>query len=275
MSATGFITLKSERASCTLWLEGCPRYADMNSASIGGFRCEDADAGRALLARACAELARRGYEYAIGPMDHDTWHSYRLVTASDGSAPFPLEPANPAFHVEAFRDFEVIGRYTSACAGTLKRRDVAAYGARLHDAGIRIRTFDRSRAEQELLAIYRLARAAFAGNFLYTPIGEAAFMDLYRPVLTQLDPGLILLAESDVLLAFLFALPDRRRVIVKTYASIHPGLGGYLLERFQAGPATAYDTVVHALMHEQNVSRQSSDKYARMFRRYALYGRRL
>jgi hypothetical protein len=275
VSRIATIRLASERACCTLWLEGCPSYAGLYTACIGGFRCEDAPAGRALLERATAQLAWRGFEYAIGPMDGNTWHDHRVVTQSDGSPAFPLEPANPAFYVQAFADFAVIGRYASARTGEARRRDVTSCRRRLEDSGIRIRNFDANRAEQELLAIYRLSLAAFARNFLYTPISEGAFMDRYRPMLCKLDPNLILLAEDDSLQAFLFALPCHRSVIVKTYASLRPGLGACLLEQLHSGPAAGYDSVVHALMHEHNVSRNTSGKYAATFRRYALFGRRL
>jgi hypothetical protein len=33
-----------------------------------------------------------GIGRVLGPMDGDTWHSYRFVTESDGSAGFLLEP---------------------------------------------------------------------------------------------------------------------------------------------------------------------------------------
>ena len=275
MSERDSMPLASPGASCRLWLTHCPRYAGLETACIGEFRCNDADAGREILVRARSRLAKLGFEYAIGPMDGDTWHAYRLVVDGDGSAPFPLEPVNPGFYVDAFTGFEVVARYTSARTGAWRPRDLTAYEKRVSDAGIRVRTFDRRRAEQELLAIYRLSLAAFAGNFLYTPIGETAFMDLYRPLVERVDPRLILMAEDDSLQAFVFALPYAQSAIVKTYASLRPGLGAYLIERFQTGAAAGYQSIVHALMHEHNISRNASRKSAHTFRRYALFGTRL
>jgi hypothetical protein len=275
MNASVSLRLAGGRASCALWLDDCPHHAGLATACIGALRCDDAESGRVILDRALENLVQRGFEYAIGPMDGDTWHTYRLVSGSDGSPAFPFEPANPVSHAEAFSAFDVIARYTSARAETSCRRDTNAYADRLRAAGIRVRTFDRRRADEDLLAIYRLSLAAFADNFLYTPIDEAAFMDLYRPLVEGFDPSLILLAEDESLQAFLFAFAHGRTAVVKTCASATPGLGAFLLEQFHRGPAARYDFVVHALMHEHNVSQCSSRKYARTFRRYALYGRHL
>jgi hypothetical protein len=272
---SGQIAIRDGDASCTLWLEGCPSFEGLATACIGGLQCRDAASGRALLALASGELARRGFAYVVGPMERDTWHAHRLVTESDGSPPFALEPSSPPFHLQAFAGFDVIGRYSSARAVAPRRRNLAAFARRLQDARIRIRSFDPRRAEQDLLSIYRLSRRAFAGNFLYTPIGEGEFMDLYRPLLGRLDPELILMAQDDALQGFLFAIPDGHAVILKTYAGLRPGLGAFLAEYFQSGPAARYDTVIHALMHERNPSRRTSEKYAVTFRRYALFGRRL
>jgi hypothetical protein len=275
VSQAASIELRTEQSSCTLWLEACPSYAGLATACIGHFRCDDEASGRMLLDRAATELARRGMQYAVGPMDGDTWHAYRLVTHSDGSPPFALEPFNPAFYPMAFADFEVIGRYCSARTDEVRRRNVTACEARLHSAGIHLRSFDMQHAERDLLDIHQLSLRAFARNLLYTPIGETAFMDLYRPLLGRVDPKLILMAEDESLQAFLFAIPDRHNVVVKTYASLRPGLGAYLAEQLQSGPAARYEKIIHALMHDDNVSRRNSSKYAATFRRYAIYGRRL
>ena len=130
--------------------------------------------------------------------------------------------------------------------------------------------------------MYDLALESFARNFLYTPISREGFFQLYRPVLAKLDPDHVLMAEDadGTLLAFLFAIPDWAQgsqpdqLIIKTYASRYPGLGGYLAEQLHAGAAAAgYRAVIHALMHQDNPSKRNSEKYGRTFRRYALFGR--
>jgi hypothetical protein len=70
--------------------------------------------------------------------------------------------------------------------------------------------------------------------------------------------------------------PDRA-VIVKTYASLRPGLGSAMMRRFTpAAAAAGFRCVIHALMHEDNLSaRHSTALGATVFRRYALWGLKL
>jgi len=48
-------------------------------------------------------LRAAGCALAAGPVDGDTWHRYRLVTWSDGTPPFSLEPFSPLAAVAAWR----------------------------------------------------------------------------------------------------------------------------------------------------------------------------
>jgi GNAT superfamily N-acetyltransferase len=87
----------------------------------------------------------------------------------------------------------------------------------------------------------------------------------------------------------MFALPDvlqaRRSgavdtVILKTIA-VDPavagmGLGGVLMDLVQrTARRLGFTRAIHALMHEGNVSRRISHRYARQIRRYALFERRV
>jgi predicted N-acetyltransferase YhbS len=52
------------------------------------------------------------------------------------------------------------------------------------------------------------------------------------------------------------------------------GLGGLLMARcHEAASALGFRRVIHALMHESNVSLNLSGHYAKPFRRYTLYAR--
>ena len=54
------------------------------------------------------------------------------------------------------------------------------------------------------------------------------------------------------------------------------GLGGVLVSRAQqAGHALGFRRCIHALMHEDNVSRRISGHYAETMRRYTLYSREI
>jgi ribosomal protein S18 acetylase RimI-like enzyme len=104
------------------------------------------------------------------------------------------------------------------------------------------------------------------------------------------QPELVLLAEQqDALIGFVFALPDvlqARRgipidtIVMKTLA-VDPsagglGLGSALLDEAQRiARQRGFRRAIHALIHENNVSRKISDRYARSIRQYALYARAL
>lgn len=274
-------------AEATLWLDSVPPVGGHRTAAIGAFSCDGEESGLRLIRTALETLSERGYTYVIGPMDGDTWHSYRLVTEGDGTPPFFLEPQNPPFYPSVFEagDFQVIGHYSSTVTEDFSPRLKGAYGKRLERAGITLRPFDTTRIMEELTAIHSLSLSAFRDNFLYTPIDLEAFLALYQPLLPLIVPQLVQMAEdgSGNLLAFLFAIPDFAQgkepdtLIVKTYASVYPGLGGFLLDELHQATATAgFRRAVHALMHDDNISRRNSDKIEnRTFRRYALFGRRL
>src|SRR5262249_40606716 len=111
------------------------------------------------------------------------------------------------------------------------------------------------------------------------------FLASYRPVLKFVDPELVFLAHDrkGKLSAFLFAIPDfnegrkPQTVILKTYASQQKGAGSMLANAFHvAATRKGYAREIHALMHESNLSAtHSSQAGGTVFRRYALWGRRL
>jgi GNAT superfamily N-acetyltransferase len=88
---------------------------------------------------------------------------------------------------------------------------------------------------------------------------------------------------------FIFAVPDLKQaergrpidtVIVKTLAVLperaNAGLGSLLLATCQCTASRlGYARAIHALMHEQNISRSLSRRYAQPMRHYALFGRAL
>jgi hypothetical protein len=269
-------------ATLSIWREA-PSLDGRRTAALGGFSCDTAEAGAELLRRTAADLAAEGFEAVVGPMDGDTWGRHRLVVESDGRAPFLFEPQNPDWHPAAFDQagFEVIARYQSA-EGPVRPRTARALAS---PAGLILRAFNPGRAEAELLRIHALSLTAFARNFLYRPLPAEAFLEAYAPALPMLDPELVLLAEDSegALQGFLFAVPDFAEgpkpgaVVLKTYASLRRGAGSVLVNAFyERAAAKGYERMVHALMHETNLSARHSQRVGgRVFRRYALWGRAL
>jgi GNAT superfamily N-acetyltransferase len=299
------------RARCSCWWSTGHSLGaghDERVGVIGHYSADSADAGTRVLLDACAQLAAHGCTIAVGPMDGNTWRSYRLVIERGSELPFFLEPDTPEAWVSHFTaaGFDTLATYSSALARDLTQRDprLDALAARLAERNIVIRPLDLAHADDDLRRVFALSLIAFKDNFLYTPIDEAEFMEQNRRLLPAVRPELVLLAEHrhqgegegknegeghNELVGFLFAIPDvlqQKRgqtpdtIIIKTVA-VKPGLGyaglGSLLvaEVQQRAAALGYTRAVHALMHETNVSRNISRRYAETIRRYALFAKRL
>jgi hypothetical protein len=265
-------------ASVKLFREA-PSLEGQRTAALGAFACETAEAGGRAIREAMALLKAEGFGAVLGPMDGTTWGKHRLVVESDGRAPFLMEPANPAHYVDAFEQsgIRVVSRYVSA----VRAADVQPSGSAT-SAGLRLRNFDPLRAELDLARIHALSLEAFADNHFYQPIALEEFLASYRPVLPAVDPELVLLLEDEAseLKGFLFALPNlvdgpqTKTVILKTYASRIKGGGSMMANAFHArANARGFTEVIHALMHENNLSATHSDRTGgKVFRRYALWG---
>lgn len=281
-------------ARASTWWRHVPSLPRQTVGLVGHYAAAEAEAGVAVLRQAGAELAARGCTTAVGPVDGSTWHDYRLVVERGARPPFFLEPDTPDDWPDHFRaaGFETLASYTSALVASIPppSLEMDARAERLAAAGYRVRPIDVGRAAAELDALYDVSIAAFAGNFLYTPIAREEFHAHYGAVLPHVDPRLVLLAEhAGAVVGYVFVMPDLLEVrrtgrattaILKTLA-VHPahggaGLGGLLVERGQrAAEAAGLSQVIHALMLDANLSQKISRHYGTTFRRYAVFSRRL
>ncbi|MGI9522846.1 MAG: hypothetical protein ACR2PG_14495 [Hyphomicrobiaceae bacterium] len=268
-------------AACTIYRDA-PSWEDKRTAAIGTFMCESASAGATLLSREIERLAKEDFEAVIGPMDGDTWHSYRLVSETDQSPTFFLEPVSGPFDLEAFQSagFAPISSYVSACAHI----DEAIGEPAPQVQGMTITPWDGQNAEALIGSLFDLSRDAFANNAFYKPITREAFLELYQPIIPAIDPQLVFFAHTNgQLVGYLFAMPNLTEgekpttAIVKTYASGIPGVGRMLVDRaHRTFGDLGYTHVIHALMHVDNASRERSQRHhGTVFRRYDLMGREL
>jgi hypothetical protein len=265
-------------ATLALYREA-PQLDGVRTAALGQFTCDNADAGARLIQEAMAKLKAEGFAAVLGPMDGNTWGKHRLVVESDGRPAFLMEPANPLHYVDAFEQsgLKIISRWVSA----VRSSDIPP-SPTPPPKGVRLRDFDPAKAEDELARIHALSLQQFASNHFYVPISREDFLDSYRPVLKAIDPELVFLAEDEAgdLQGFLFALPDYaegpkpKAVVLKTYASAVKGGGSMLANAFhERARRRGFVEVIHALMHESNLSAQhSGNAGGKVFRRYALWG---
>lgn len=274
-------TITASGASLAIYRDG-PSLDGAQTAALGEFACDTPEAGAGLIREAMVQLKAEGFGAVLGPMDGSTWAKHRLVIESNGRPPFLMEPANPAHFVDAFEQsgLKIVSRYVSA----VRTADVLP-STSAPPVGVRLRNFDLARAEEELTRIHALSLEAFASNHFYQPIALEAFLASYRPVLKAFDPELVLIAEDETgdLKAFLFAIPDLaegpkpKAAILKTYASRVKGGGSMLANAFhERAKKRGFSEVIHALMHETNLSAtHSGNAGGTVFRRYALWGGKL
>lgn len=278
MTASSPETMTLARASCAVYRDA-PSWNGKLTAAAGAFSCDSVTDGAALLSSVAERLAREGFEAVIGPMDGDTWHKYRVVAESDGSPPYFLEPTSGPHDLAAFRaaGFTAISSYVSA-----RTRIEDAIGAPAPAVpDITITQWDGKNAAALIGGLFDLSRTAFTGNAFYKPIARDAFLKLYEPILPAIDPRLVFFAHCRGQLAgYLFALPDRLQgakpatAIIKTYASGVRGAGHMLADTaHRTFHDLGYTSVIHALMHADNQSRERSARHqGTVFRRYDLMG---
>lgn len=283
------------RARCSLWWLCTPTFGEQRVGAIGHYAADDSDSGMKLLQAACGELKRAGCDLAVGPMDGNTWRTYRFTLDRDGAQTYFLEPDHPDEWPTHFTraGFAMLAEYRSTVCNDLAIRDprVDALECRLAAHGVTVRPLATERLREELRAIHSVSLEAFAHAFLYQPI---AFDELYReyqPMFERLDPALVLLAERDgEIVGFAFGVPDwcqaARGVavdttILKTLATRPQrplgGLGLLLMQRLHdAARRRGMRRVIHALIHEDNrLSLALSRHYAEPMRRYGLFAREL
>ncbi len=279
-------------ALCALWIKTAPQFKTYKTGLIGNFFSGQNEAGKALLLHASARLKTAGCNYVIGPMNGDTWHSYRLVTEQGDSPPFFMEYYTPKEWPEIFTQagFKEIASFSSARAANTDYEDRSAekFKARKNRLNLVIRPFNIEQSVTELTAIHKLSIQGFASNFLYSDITLPDFLKLYEKIVPYVDPDFFLLAEDQgKLVGFIFAIPDFLqkqhsseidtliiKTVVKTPDRTYAGLGNYLVyEIHQQAAKRGFKQIIHALMHDSNVSKVISGKSAQTMRRYALYGK--
>lgn len=280
----------------SLWWRRVPALTGERLGVIGHFRVgESGDAGlvAAGLDAACDTLRKAGCTLALGPMDGNTWRSYRFLTWRGDQPRFAFEPDQPDawplwWQKSNFVPYE---QYWSALVTDLNAHDprLEAVAARLERQGVVIRPVDLEHFAEELERIYAVSEIAFQGNVLYTPLPREEFLAMYAQVRPLMRQGLSFLAErAGAPVGFVFALPDLEQakrgqpvdtVVIKTLAVLPgrdlAGLGKLLLEHCQhAARDAGWQRTIHALMHDGNTSRNLGDGAVEI-RRYTLLARRL
>lgn len=282
------------QALCSVWLDNTPSFEKYDSCTLGHFFAIDSASGNTILSYAFNFLRNEGKDYVIGPMNGNTWQSYRFVSGDSGYPSFFMEPQSVSFWTSIFIDsgFEVIAEYSSSISEQpdYADRSIDKLQARIKQHGLVVRPFDLERSDEELKRVHQLSLTSFSRNYLYTDISQEEFMSLYRKIIPYVIPDFFQIVEDNgELVAYIFAIPDYSQkqrgepvdtLIIKTVARSperkYAGIGNYLVYHIhQLAIKHGYHKIIHALMHHSNHSRSISNKSAKSIRHYTLYGREL
>lgn len=285
------------------------RLGGESVATIGNFEALDDEEAVTRLLREASKWAKgRGAERVVGPMNGDTWHSYRLSLGPRDEAPFFMEPYNPPYYPKLWQQagFEQLATYHSL------RIDDVAGAARQHRPrwakaralGYRVEPMTEISIDDALDRVYEMVCVVFADAFLYTPIRRAAFKKLYDGVerLLKGELSFFLVDRDGDDAGFAFVFPDYADAIramngrtnlwakakfaahrstdtanVKTFGIMpeHRGRGlssAMAHKYFDATARNGYECANICLIHDDNVGSTKMDAgRGRVLRRYALY----
>ena len=274
-------TFTDDGARVTLFAQA-PSWEGAPTMALGRFACDTGAAGAAVLARAEAAARAAGAARLLGPMDGTTWNSYRLVTETDGTPPFLMEPTSGPADRAAFEaaGFAPVARYFSARVALDGMRNPPPVIEHLPRRGLgRHRPGDAFRPGLRPLAGRILAQCLLhADHPRRLPRDVHAFRAGPAPGVraVRARPG----RRAGGVPVRHPELRRRARArrgdpqdLCERRAGGGPGAG---LGVSRPARAAGFSSAIHALIHETNASgRRSARLGAEVFRRYALMGKRL
>jgi GNAT superfamily N-acetyltransferase len=282
------------KARCSLWWTSTPAIADECLGLIGHYAADSQTAAAALITAACRRLALKGCSQAVGPMDGNTWRPYRLITKRGREPNFFLETDNPDtwpmhFRANGFRPLKTYYAYLATDLSCPQPK-IQLLNKSLTQKGIKFRRINLDRFEDELQRLYSLCLLSFSENFLFTPICEQEFMNMYLPLKPSIHPELVVVAEyQNAPIGLVFGIPNYLQAeqgqtidtfILKSLA-VHPahsgiGLGSVLFARcHSAAQDLGFTRAIHTYMIEDNISRKICAHYGHPIREYHLFKKEL
>jgi GNAT superfamily N-acetyltransferase len=188
---------------------------------------DDPEVFAALFAAAEAWLKARGRTAAVGPLNLSINEEVGLLVEGQDSPPMVMmghDPAYTAHRIEA--------------QGYARAKDVYAYICSVHDdlpapilrrirkgapEGVRLRTLDMKRFEEEVRTLTEILNDAWAGNWGFTPTTEAETKQLATAMRPVIDPRLTWFAEIEGETAgFMVLLPNVNEAIRDLNGEILP-----------------------------------------------------
>ena len=251
-------------------------------AFFGFFEAPDSEDAFGTLFSGLREAAReRNVTRLLGPVSGSIWHTYRVVSESDGTPRFTGEPISAPYYSARYAEQQpsaVIGYHS----GYRERFEAileagkAAY-AKLGASGFRIERVGAV-PERMIADIGALSSEVFRGSWGYTDIGPDAFSRLYAPdTLARILDGLFVLYRGDALIGYCSVFHGGTgELILKTIAVLPAyqgvGLGNALAYAIHEHAAQrGVQRLIYALVRDDNRIKDFPKRDAVVFRRYLAY----
>lgn len=281
------------RARCSVWWRDTAMLSGERVGTIGHYAATDSNAGCDVIRHALQELRARACTVVVGPMNGNTWRSYRFVVDRGTAKPFFLEPDNPESWPGHFSrcGFEPLSWYVSEINPDIANRqpELGTLRRDMEKLGVRIAPLNSGDPCGDLDGIYDVACESFRNSFMYSPLDRRSYRCMYEPLLQKIDPRLVLVAKhGQRVVGFIFSPPDYLQqasdetidtIVIKTVAILpgkrFRGLGRVLIvDLLQNALDLGYTRAISALMHTGNASQKISSTCAGPMRQYALFARR-
>lgn len=277
-----------------LWWKKVPQYSSMQTAVFGYPSKGDETKISWLLRIARRLLLDKCCNCFVGPINHTTWNSYRLVTVNHkigGNDFFAGEPPQIDAFCNALRkeNFSPIFTYRSTIENKLRcfessRAELFKKFAKQQIVVTALSDFDRERGLND---IFKVTSQSFERAPLYCPITREQFYVQICNKMGRVPLEYSFLAHSRGRpVGFVVAYPDnksdsgRTRLIVKTLAILPErslaGLGRHLLDYcYSKALREGIPMAVHALMRNGAISVNFASDSSKILREYALWGQLL
>lgn len=264
-------TYEGDKGTVTAWYHDVPKGLKGEQIGvIGAFRASDEAVALELIQNAVSYLEEHKVAYIVGPMNQNTWHSYRFLIETERLNPFFMEPSQPKEYVEWFQK-----------AGFLPHQNYYSFSNELihfTKSKEEIELFYREKSiiiqdgsdftDEEILKMnYDISKQSFIHNIYYTPIGYEEYENIYMPAISMLQKKYLYYAFAEQKsIAFLLGIPDfaqikngqpLKTILFKTFAVLPEyqklGLATALMNCVaDVAKENGLTNGVMALVHEHN-----------------------
>jgi len=139
-----------------------------------------------------ARVRFRGRNHFLFPFFKATWYIYRFTSKGHGAFDYFMEFPDKPYYAEYAKRYGVNDTYRYVGSITRDIDDVIEKNRKSYEKarslGITYRDLDPKRLREDMRAVYDLTVNNYTENLFFTRISFEEFYDLYRGVLSVLDP---------------------------------------------------------------------------------------